>query len=173
MIPEHMESTLDIKLIAAMASNRVIGDKGRLPWRIPKDMKRFKDITMGKNVIMGRKTYESIPERYRPLSGRTNIVLSQHYDKEDDIIVLGSLDEVFDYIKDEESYVIGGESVYKQTMPYANTIELTRLEREVEGDSLFPEFSDAEWELIAQSYDEEEIGGSIERFCYETYIRRH
>ncbi len=167
-----VDYNLDLRLIVAMASNRVIGENGRLPWRIPKDMRRFKDVTMGKNVIMGRKTYESIPEGYRPLSGRTNIILSRNYDTGDDIIVYGSLDEVFDHIRDEESFVIGGESVYEQMMPYANTLELTRLEREVEGDSLFPEFSDAEWELVAQTYDEEEIDGLVERFCYETYLRR-
>ncbi|MFP4118399.1 MAG: dihydrofolate reductase [Candidatus Woesearchaeota archaeon] len=166
------DRSLDMKLIVAMARNCVIGNEGGMPWKIPKDMKRFRELTSGTNVIMGRKTYESIPERYRPLPGRTNIVLSKSYTTDEDILVFDDLNKVLDFVKGKESYVIGGESIYRQTLPYANVIEMTRLEREVEGDTYFPSIDSHEWTLSRLEYDEEQVDDILERFSFETYVRK-
>ncbi len=163
---------LDIRLIVAMSENGVIGKQGGIPWHIPEDLKRFKALTEGKNVIMGRKTYESLPKNVKPLPKRDNLVLSHGKIYDDGVKVFSSVDDVLDYIGNELSYVIGGENVYKQFMPYANTIELTRLYRQIEGDTFFPQIDGLEWYLsnveTKKQYDE----GNSEIFSFETYKRR-
>lgn len=127
-----------LSLIVAMAANRVIGRDGRMPWHLPGDLARFKRLTMGYPLIMGRRTYESIG---RPLPGRKTLVLSRHPDYQPPGCLVfptlqAALDEVWDY---DEVFVCGGEEVYREALPLAQRIYLTELEREVEGDTLFPE----------------------------------
>lgn len=137
----------EIVLIAALAEeNRVIGRDGDLPWHLPEDLKRFKRLTTGHAVLMGRKTFESIVGRLgRPLPERRSVVLSSRsglYDHPD-VTVCGSLDEALEAVADEDVvYVAGGASVYEQTLPRADRLELTLVEGAWEGDARFPEYEE-------------------------------
>ena len=142
-----------ISLIAAMDKNRVIGKDGKLPWHMPKDMKFFRDTTKGKTVIMGRKTYESIG---RPMPNRINIIITRDNDyKVEGCIVVHSIDEALKAAGNvEEVMVIGGSQIYKEFLPKANRIYLTKIDAEVEGDTYFPEFEIEGWKEV--SYEEHE-----------------
>ena len=133
-----------ISLVAAASDNNVIGNNGQLPWKMPSDMKFFKDLTMGHVVIMGRKTYESMG---KPLQGRKNIVVTRNKSfKAEGCIVLSSLIEAFNVFTDEkEVFVIGGAQVYMQAMQKAHKIYLTRVHCTVEGDAHFVQPSEKEW----------------------------
>ena len=136
-----------ITLIAAMAHNRVVGSHQRLPWRLPADLAHFKKITMGKPVVMGRKTLESIG---RPLPGRENVVLS----RQTDISIPGckvaaSLEEALLYLRDhEEIMIIGGGHLFEQALPLADRLILTMIDLDIEGDTFFPEWSLQEWQAV-------------------------
>ena len=135
-------------LIAAVAKNRVIGREGGLPWLIKEDMERFKALTIEHPVIMGMRTYESLPERFRPLPYRTNIVLTRrNIAGYEGVIFCGSLNEGIDEgrKKDEQIYVIGGESVYREALPIADRLEITEIQKDFEGDAFFPEIDRAIW----------------------------
>jgi len=128
-----------ISLIAAMAKNRVIGKDNDMPWHLPADLGHFKTITLGKPIIMGRKTYESIG---RPLPGRQNIVISSNpaYNLEGCDTVT-SFDAALELTKDlEEVMIIGGGFLYKQTLFQANKLYLTFIDLDVQGDTFFPDF---------------------------------
>ena len=136
-----------ISLIVAMASNRVIGDRGDIPWRIPGEQKMFKEITLGHAVIMGRKTYESL---IRPLPGRTNIVVTRQTDYEaPGCIIAQDLDGAIKSIATDESeaFIIGGGQLYHETIPVADRIYVTLIPREIPGDTFFPKISDADFEI--------------------------
>ena len=134
-----------ISIIVAMDRHRVIGNKGKLPWHISADLKNFKAITMGKPIIMGRKTHESIG---RPLPGRENVVLSRDAGYQaQGCTVLGSLEEVYERFTDtDEIMIMGGADLYEQTLDKANRIYLTEVHTEVEGDTYFPDFDRETWE---------------------------
>ena len=136
--------TMNISIIAAIGSNHVIGSEGKLLWHMPADMKRFKELTTGKTVIMGRRTYESIG---RPLPQRTNIILTRSKNFfADGCIVVNSLDESMELAENEDNiFVIGGASVYEQFLPHANKMYLTLIEHAFDGDTLFPNFDMLEW----------------------------
>jgi len=140
-------------LIAAMSENRVIGSRGRLPWRLPLDMARFKRLTMGHAVIMGRKTYDSLRG---PLPGRHNIVVSRNpFFAARDIRPAPSLAGAIGLAGgDREIYVIGGGEIYALALPAADRIELTVVHAEVEGDAFFPEIDEAEWKVVAEETHE-------------------
>lgn len=129
-----------ISMIAAMARNRVIGTGNRLPWHLPEDLKHFKRVTLGRPVVMGRKTFESIG---KPLPGRENRVVTRRPDVEiPGARVFGSLEEACRAgagAEDAEVFVIGGAEIYAQALGFADRIYLTLVDREVEGDALFPE----------------------------------
>ena len=130
-----------------MDNNGVIGNNGDLPWRLSSDLKHFKSITMGKPIIMGRKTHESIG---RPLPGRENVVISRdkNYTTKD-CIVLQSLECVYARYRDEEEIMImGGADLYRQTLEQAQRIYLTEVHTEVAGDTWFPEFDRETWEEV-------------------------
>ena len=133
-----------ISLIAAMGRNRVIGKNNSLPWRLPEDMKRFKDLTLGKPVVMGRKTFESIG---KPLPDRKNIILTREKSyKSEECVVVHSVDEALRAAKDnEEVMVIGGEQIFREFLPIANKMYLTFIEQDFEGDSYFPHYDKSEW----------------------------
>jgi dihydrofolate reductase len=136
--------------IVAMTSDRLIGKNNTLPRHLPADLKRFKEITLWHTVIMGRKTYESLPETFRPLPGRHNIVLSSqpHYrlitEKPDTSIqVYNSIEEILNRHnehKDEEVYLIGWSQIYKSFLPYCDQLYVTEIRWDYEWDTYFPEF---------------------------------
>lgn len=138
-----------ISVIVAVARNGVIGDGNRLIWHIGEDLRRFKAITSGHPVVMGRKTFESLG---RPLPNRTNVVITRQTGyRADGCIVAGSLDEaiaLFDPA--EEIFVIGGAQVYAQAMPLADRFYLTLVDRDYEGDTRFPDWNGGEWELRSE-----------------------
>ncbi len=140
-----------ISLIAALAENRVIGRENGLPWRIPGDLRRFRDITMGKAVIMGRRTFESIG---KPLPGRHNIVVSRDLAfAPQNVEVARALDAALRAAEgwgDDEAMVIGGASLYEQALPRADRLYLTEVHAEVDGDTLFPDVDPAEWEELSR-----------------------
>ena len=128
-----------ISLIVAMANNRVIGKDNQMPWHLPADLGHFKAVTLGKPIIMGRKTYESIG---RPLPGRKNIVISRNADYSlEGCETVCSLEEALDLVNDvEEVMIIGGGYLYSQTLPQADRLYLTFIDLDVDGDTQFPEF---------------------------------
>lgn len=138
-----------IALIAAMAENRVIGRENALPWRLSADLQRFKALTMGKPVIMGRKTYESIG---KPLPGRLNIVVTSSPDfRAEGCQVVHSVDEALDAAREhDEAMVIGGAGLYEQMLGRAQRIYLTLVRANVEGDVLFPPLDRGNWREVAR-----------------------
>lgn len=141
-----------ISSIVAMASNRVIGNQGDIPWKIPGEQKMFKDITLGHTVIMGRKTYESIG---RPLPGRTNIVITRQSDYQaTGCIVAHDLDSAFQACppQEDEAFICGGGQLYHESLPLTDRIYLTVLPREVAGDTYFPEISETDFNMTKSEY---------------------
>ena len=153
-----------ITLIAACSKNRVIGGDNKLLWHIPQDLKRFKSLTNGNPIVMGRKTYESIG---RPLPNRTNIILS----KSKNLFVKGclvynSIYSVMELYQKSNLFVIGGGEIYKMFLPFADKIELTLIDREYNGDTYFPEL-DSSWKLdFETSSSHEDIN-----FKFQTFLR--
>jgi dihydrofolate reductase len=135
---------MKITLVAAIASNNVIGKENSLPWNIPEDLKRFKQMTSGHTILMGRKTFDSIG---RPLPNRQNIVMTkdENFEKEG-IKVINDFDEALELIKEsnEDVFVIGGSKIYELFEPVANSLAITRILKDFEGDAFFP---DINWEL--------------------------
>ena len=162
--------TLDLRIIAAVSDNNVIGVKGKIPWHIPEDLRRFKELTLDHPVIMGRRTYESIPERFRPLPKRKNIVLSSSLSDQEGIYIARTIDEALELIEDRDSYVIGGRRVYELFLPYVDRLEITRVHRSFEGETFFPEVNWDEWET---SNEERDLVSENERIPYSflTYSR--
>lgn len=147
-----------------MTPKRVIGVHGRLPWRLPPDLKRFKALTMGKPVIMGRKTYESIG---RALPGRTNIVLSRSPDLGiPGCVVVASMTAALAWARDcDELIVIGGTSVYAAALPLAERIYLTEIHVEIDGDTYFPAYDRRDWiEESRQHFPAEDTQGIAHSF---------
>lgn len=139
-----------ISLITAMDRNRLIGKDNDLPWHLPQDLKYFKEVTKGHAVIMGRKTFESIG---KPLPHRENIIVTSN--KELDIPncqVMHSAEEAvrFAKSKNEECFVIGGSTLYAEILPFADKLYVTKIDETFEGDRYFPEFSEAEWEIVSR-----------------------
>jgi dihydrofolate reductase len=161
---------MNLTIIAAISENNVIGNEGTIPWKIPEDMKRFKRLTMSCPIIMGRKTYESIPPEFRPLTGRKNIVLSTSLQNEDGIYVARTLEEALNFTEDKDSYVIGGKQIYETFMPMSNKLEITRVHVSCKGDAYFPEIYWSEWAEIKRE------GGVSSKsniaYSFLTYIRR-
>lgn len=134
-----------VSLIAALAENRVIGLNNALPWRLPNDLKRFRRLTTGHAVIMGRKNYESIG---KPLPGRVNIVVTRNHDyRADGCLIAHSLDEALSLAgEDPEIFVIGGAQIYREALPRAERLYLTQVHAAVTGDTFFPEIGHRDWE---------------------------
>ena len=136
-----------ISLVAAMGKNRVIGKNNSLPWKLPEDMKRFKELTLGKPVVMGRKTFESIG---KPLPNRTNIITTHDKNyKAEGCIVASSADEALKSAEgNEELMIIGGAQIYKEFLPRADRMHLTLIDKAFEGDSYFPDYNKDEWKEV-------------------------
>lgn len=158
-----------ISLIAALATDRVIGMENAMPWHLPGDLAWFKRNTLNKPVIMGRKTFESIG---RPLPGRLNIVISSKPDEHEGVTWVTSVDAALAAAGDvEEVMVMGGGRVYEQLLPKANRLYLTHIDAEVEGDTHFPDYEPDDWESTFSEFhdaDEQNSHG----YCFEILDRR-
>ncbi len=144
-----------MNLIVAVDQNWAIGNKNQLLVRIPNDMKQFREMTTGKVVVLGRKTLETFPQG-QPLKNRTNIILSTNKNYEvKDATVVHSVEELLEELKkynSEDVYIIGGDSVYKQLLPYCDVAHVTQIDHAYEADSYFPNLEeDPEWEVTADS----------------------
>lgn len=143
-----------ISLIAAMAQNRVIGKNNDLPWRLPDDMKFFMQQTKGHHVIMGRKNYDSLQEKFKPLPNRTNIVVTRQKNlNAPGCIVVNAVEQALQIAQqahEPETYVIGGAEIYKIALPMAHRIYLTEIHADVQGDTYFPEFDKEAWEEVSR-----------------------
>lgn len=138
-----------VSIIAAVADNRVIGNKNALPWHLPDDFKYFKENTLGKPIVMGLKTFQSIGNK--PLSGRKNIILNNDasYIPPEGCFKAESIEKLLGMVKDEKEVMIcGGASVYKQFLPLARRLYLTFVHSSFEGDTYFPEFDISEWKEV-------------------------
>ncbi|WP_159281349.1 type 3 dihydrofolate reductase [Rahnella variigena] len=158
-----------ISLIAALATDRVIGMENAMPWHLPGDLAWFKRNTLNKPVIMGRKTFESIG---RPLPGRLNIVISSKPGEHEGVTWVTSVDAALAAAGDvEEVMVMGGGRVYEQLLPKANRLYLTHIDAEVEGDTHFPDYQPDDWESTFSEFhdaDEQNSHG----YCFEILDRR-
>ena len=141
---------MSIKIIAALSTNGVIGDKGKIPWFIRGELKRFKDITMGHNVVMGRKTFESIG---KVLEGRRNIIISNNKSfQADGAIVENSLDSAISQCdKGKDIFIIGGSKIYEMALKYCDYLYLTVIHKSFSGDTFFPEYDARKWTLISET----------------------
>jgi len=139
---------MKISIIAAMADDRVIGIENRLPWKLPNDMKWFRQQTMGKPIVMGRKTFESFGAK--PLPGRTNIIITHDKTyKAADCIVVHSIEDAINAAGEvEEIMIIGGASFYEQMLPKTERLYLTFVHMQVSGDAWFPEWNEDEWREV-------------------------
>jgi len=146
---------MKLSMIVAMAQNRVIGRNNKLPWYLPEDLKYFKRVTMGKPIIMGRKTYESIG---RPLPGRPNIILSRSgFEAPEGVHVVATLDEARELAESlglisgyDEVMIIGGAQIYQMAFEQCDRFYLTEVHSEVEGDAYFPEFDRSQWQEVGR-----------------------
>lgn len=161
-----------LALVAACARGGVIGIDNKLPWHLPEDMKFFRETTRGKPVIMGRKTWESLPDAFRPLPGRLNIVVSRNPDfHAEGGAVVGSLPEAVAAAGNAEiACVIGGAEVYRQALPLADRLILTEIDRDYAGDAFFPAFDRVEWQEVSRDARVSESGLP---FAFVTYERRN
>lgn len=170
------EHNPQIILIACMASNGVIGHTGAdgvgaMPWHLPEDLKHFRELTNGHVVAMGRRTWESLPEKFRPLPNRRNIVITRN----PDYVAPGA--EVFGSIaaahiacpNAEKFFIIGGGELYAQAINDADSLELTEIHQEFEGDTHFPDFPRDQWQQVFR--DCQRSASGLE-FDFVTYVRR-
>ena len=159
-----------ITLIVAMGKNREIGKENQLLWHLPKDLKRFKELTSGYPIIMGRKTYESIG---KPLPNRTNIVISRKNDWfEEGILIVGSIKEAVKFAKkiDEEVFVIGGGNIYEQTIDFADKLEVTLVDAVLDADTFFPKINEKVWQKTNEEYHQKDEKNEFD-FCFQTFER--
>ena len=157
--------------MAAIAHGGVIGRDNTIPWRIPEDARRFRELTTGHPVVMGRRTWESLPERFRPLPDRRNVVVTRNPQwRAEGTERVGSLDEALLLLEDEpDVYVIGGAEVYRAALPFADELLLTEVEADIEGDTRFPPFDPNEFEETSRERHVSETGLA---FSFVTYARR-
>lgn len=161
-----------LSTIVAIANNNVIGKDNKLIWHLPEDLKRFKQITTGKNIIMGRKTFESLG---RVLPNRKHIILCNDMEMDIDnenVEILDDISKLDKYINSyEENFVIGGATIYKLLMPYVNKLYITKINQDFEGDVYFPEIKETEWKEISK---EKGLRNDENPYDYEyiTYIRK-
>ncbi len=152
-----------LTLIAGIAQNNCIGNNGTLPWHIPEDLKHFKELTTNKTVVMGRKTWESLPEKFRPLPNRKNVVITRQtdYSVPEGVIVFSSIEDAFAQLATEDIFIIGGAELYKQTIDHADALEMTHINQTVDGDAFFPQINAETWREISR---EDHDGFSFVRY---------
>lgn len=162
---------MTITLIAAASENNALGKDNDLVWHLPDDFKRFKAITSGHFIVMGRKTFESFP---KPLPNRTHVIITRqkNYQVPAGCLVVSSIEEALEICpQNEEVFIIGGGEIYKQSITLANKIELTRVHTEVEADTFFPEIDLANWKLLQEEYHPKDKKHQYD-FTYLTYLKK-
>lgn len=161
-----------ITMIAAAAENNALGKNNDLLWHLPDDFKRFKALTTGHSIIMGRKTFESFP---KPLPNRKHIVITRNKDYKiafENCVVVNSIEKALQLTKSEPlAYIIGGGEIYKQGLKFTNKIELTRIHTHLEADTFFPEIHPEEWKILSEEYHPKDEKHKY-NFTYLTYVKR-
>lgn len=159
-----------ITLIAAAAENNALGKDNDLLWHLPNDFKRFKEITSGHHIIMGRKTFDSFP---KPLPNRTHIIITRQkeYLVENCIVVHSLEDAIAIAPQNEEVFIIGGAQIYEQSIPLADKIDLTRVHISLDADAFFPEFDTSEWNLVFSEKHFKDEKHQYD-FTFETYLKK-
>lgn len=163
-----------LNLILARARNGVIGLNNALPWHLPEDMAHFKRVTSGHTVIMGRKTWDSLPNRFRPLPGRTNVVVTRQTDwQAEGAVAVHSLKEATEqalqHSTSKQVWVIGGAAIYAAALPHAHTAIVTEIDSDFEGDAFAPQFG-PDW---LESHRSSPLSGNGLVFSFVTYIRHN
>jgi dihydrofolate reductase len=160
-----------VRVVAAVARGGVIGREGGLPWRLPEDMAHFREATIGHPVVMGRRTWESLPERFRPLPGRRNVVVTRNASWQDEGAVrAASVDDALQLLAGEDRVsVIGGGEIFSAALPLADELLLTEIDLDVEGDTFFPEFDRARFEETTR---EAHVSDDGTHFAFVTYSRQ-
>ncbi|MBS0293489.1 MAG: dihydrofolate reductase [Proteobacteria bacterium] len=163
---------MQLALIYARAANGVIGKDGTMPWHLPEDLAHFKTLTQGHPVIMGRKTWDSLPARFRPLPGRANIVVTRQADwHEIGAQRASNLREALLFAEQTATttaWIMGGAQIYAQALPLASRVEVTEIDRDFDGDALAPTLG-PEWQEVARS---RHVGSGGLPFSFVTYERR-
>lgn len=150
-----------LTVIAAVARNGVIGVGNRLPWHLPADLKHFKALTTGRTVIMGRRTWESLPDKFRPLPGRRNMVVTQNAAyRAEGAVVVTSLPAALAAAQSDEAFVIGGAELYAAALPLADRLQLTEIDAAFDGDTHFPAIDPRQWRETARETHKDEAGFS-------------
>jgi dihydrofolate reductase len=158
-----------ITIIAAIAENNALGKDNQLIWHLPDDFKRFKNITTGHYIIMGRKTFESFP---KPLPNRTHVIISRQKNYSQlNCIVVNSLQKAIEACpKNEEVFIVGGGEIYNQSIAIADKIDITRVHHTFEADTFFPEIDLTKWKLIFKEFHSKDERHNFD-FTFETYTR--
>ena len=161
---------MSISIIVALAKNLTIGIENQLPWRCPEDLKRFKALTMGHHMIMGRKTFDSIG---RVLPGRTTVVVTRDENLSiEGCLIAHSLTDALSLCgSDEEIFIVGGAQIYRQAMDLADTLHVTEIQQDVEGDAHFPEIKRDTWQEISRQHHHQSSPEPLE-YHFVTYRRR-
>lgn len=159
-----------ITIIAAAGENNSLGKDNDLVWHLPDDFKRFKELTSGNYILMGRKTFESFP---KPLPNRKHLIITRQKDYKvpENCFVFDTIENAIDFSKNQDIWIIGGGEIYKQSMEIADRIELTRVHSEFEADTFFPDISD-EWKLSNEEFHSKDEKHKYD-FTYLTYERRY
>ena len=164
-----------VSLIVAVSENKVIGKDNDLVWHLPNDMKFFKDVTKGHFVIMGRRNYESIPHKYRPLQNRTNVIVTRQDNyKAKGCLIVNSVEEAIELAQkagDKESFIIGGGQIYKHAIVknLVNRIYLTRVHTEIDGDTYFDDLDDS-WKMVNADFNPSDEKHPFD-FTFQTFER--
>jgi len=161
---------MSLSIIVAMAKNRTIGVNNTLPWRCPEDLKHFKALTMGHHMIMGRKTFDSIG---KPLPGRTTVVVTRDKNlKIEGCLIANSLQDAISLCSgDAEAFIVGGADIYSQSLQLADTLYVTEIQQDVEGDAHFPEFDRNLWQETARDMRTQETPQPL-AYHFVTYCRK-
>ncbi len=160
-----------LTITAAASENNALGKDNQLVWHLPDDFKRFKAITSGHCIVMGRKTFESFP---KPLPNRTHIIITRqkNYEAPEGCLLASSLQKAIDLCpKEEEVFIIGGGEIYKQSIEIADKIDLTRVHATIEADTFFPEIDETKWELVFEEFHSKDEKHDYD-FTFLTYIRK-
>jgi dihydrofolate reductase len=157
-------------MIAAAAENNALGKDNKIVWHLPNDFKRFKLLTSGHHIIMGRKTFESFE---KPLPNRTHIIITrQHNYKADGCIIVESMENALDACpSNEDSFIIGGGEIYSLGMPYADKLEITRVHESFDADAYFPEIDKNEWIIDTTEFNAKDQNHKFD-YTYETFLRK-
>ncbi|MFY0483648.1 dihydrofolate reductase [Flavobacterium sp. PLA-1-15] len=157
-------------MIAAVAENNALGKDNEMIWHLPDDFKRFKQLTTGHHIIMGRKTFESLPKL---LPNRTHIIITRQQDyNPEHCIVVDSLQMAIERVPEgEDVYIIGGGEIYNLGLPFADKIELTKVHSEFEADAFFPEINPEEWELANEEFHPKDEKHNYD-FTFQTFTRK-